>query len=106
MAEEIQPTKRHKSSEIHTQNNIPQASPIGDELDTQLLNPIGEEELKLDGNKDDNSEEERNPFLDTDVCKTLDDHLILITNKLPGLDHLSLQINSLGQLCIASERPP
>jgi hypothetical protein len=44
MAEERQPTKRHKTSETHIQHDISQASSIGDELDPQILNPSGDEE--------------------------------------------------------------
>ena len=88
MAEETQPTKRHKPSEIHTQNDIPQGTPIGEDLDTQLPIPIGGEEFKQDGNVDDNSEGEQNSFIDTGGCKPLDDYLIFITNKLPEFDHL------------------
>jgi hypothetical protein len=82
MAEEKQPTKRHKPSEIHTQNDIPQGIPIGEDLDTQLPIPIGGEEFKPDGNGDNNSEGEHNSFIDTDACKTLDDYLNFITNTL------------------------
>ena len=46
MAEENQPTKRHKSSDTHTEHDTTQASPIGDDLDPQFLIPIGEEEYK------------------------------------------------------------
>jgi hypothetical protein len=52
MAEDNQPTKRHKTSNTHTEHNTTQASPIGDELDSQILIAIGEEENKqeTDGN--------------------------------------------------------
>ena len=61
---------------------------------------IGEEERKQDGNEDDNSAEELNPFLDTDVCKTLDEYLNSVTNKLPGFDHLHVLVsaNLLGEV--------
>jgi hypothetical protein len=94
MAKETQPTKRYKLSETHIQNDIPQASPIGDDLDTQLLIPIGGEERKQDGNEDDTSEGEHNSFLDTDACKTLDDYLNFITNKLPEFDHLHALVSA------------
>jgi hypothetical protein len=35
MAEEIQRAKLHKTLETHTEHNTEQASPIGDELDSQ-----------------------------------------------------------------------
>jgi hypothetical protein len=59
MAEESQSTKRHKTSEIHTQNDIPQGTPIGEDLDSHVPIPIGEEELKQDGNGNDDSEGEQ-----------------------------------------------
>jgi hypothetical protein len=73
MAEDTQPTKRHKSYNIHTEHDILQPSPIRDELDSQLPIHIGEEELKQENlrepDENDHSEGERNPFLDTAVCK-------------------------------------
>jgi hypothetical protein len=76
-----------KKHNPQTHTNHPK-HPIGDDLDTQLVIPIGGEERKLDGNEDDSSEGEHNSFLDTDACKTLDDYLNFITNKLPEFDHL------------------
>ena len=100
MAEESQPTKRYKTSETHTQNDIPQGTPIGEDLDSHLPNPIGEEELKQDGNGKDDSEGEQISFMDTDVCKSLDDHLNLITNNLPEFKHLHALVsaNLLGEV--------
>ena len=94
MAEEKQPTKRYKSSETHTQNDIPQGTPIGEDLDTQFPIPIGGEEIKQDGHGNDNSGGEQSSFTDTDVCKTLDDYLNLITNKLPEFDHLHALVSA------------
>jgi hypothetical protein len=94
VAEESQPTKRYKSSETHTQNDKPQGTPIGEDLDTQSPIPIVEDEFKQDGNGNDNSEGEQSSFTDTDVCKTLDDHLNLITNKLPEFDHLHALVSA------------
>jgi hypothetical protein len=75
MAEETQPTKRYKTSETHIQHDISQASPIGDELDPQIINPIGVEgqtQIPLDEH---DSEKDGNPFNDTDARKSLDDYL-------------------------------
>ena len=71
MAEETQPNKKHKSSLTYSQHDIPQASPIGDELDTFLPIPIGQEEKRENGY--DNSEGESS-FRETDVCTILDDN--------------------------------
>ena len=46
MAEKSQTTKRHKTSETHTQHDLPQVTPIGEDLDPRIPIPIGEEELK------------------------------------------------------------
>ena len=46
MAEESQPTKRHKTSNTHIQHDFPQESPNGDDLDSQILIPTGEDEQK------------------------------------------------------------
>jgi hypothetical protein len=75
MAEESQPTKRHKPPDTHTEHDILQASPNGDELDSQLPFPNGEEEVKL--NDDDSTESGRDKkfFLDSDIRKALDDKL-------------------------------
>ena len=87
MAEENQPTKRHKSSDTHTEHDTTQASPIRDDLDPQFLIPIGEEEYKQEPDGNDLSERERNPFLDTDIRKSLDDKLQFITGSLPKFKH-------------------
>ena len=73
MAEENQPTKRYKTWNTHNEHDISQASPVGDELDPQLLIPIGEEENKQETDENDQSERERNTFLDTDGRKSLYD---------------------------------
>jgi hypothetical protein len=88
MVEDTQPTKRYKSSETHTQNDIPQGTPIGEDLDTQFSIPIGGEKFKQDVNGNDNSEGKQSSVTDTDVCKTLDDYSNLITNKFPEFDSL------------------
>ena len=100
MAEESQTTKRHKTSETHTQHDLPQGTPIGEDLDPQIPIPIGEEELKQDGNGNDDSEGEQNSFRDTDTCKILDDHLNLITSNLPEFKHLHALVsaNLLGEV--------
>jgi hypothetical protein len=46
IAEENQPLKRYKTSNTHNEHDIPQASPIRDELDSQNPISIGEEESK------------------------------------------------------------
>ena len=46
MTEETQPTKRHKISNTLIEHDISQASPIGDELGSQIIIPIEEEEHK------------------------------------------------------------
>ena len=57
MVEENQPKKRHKTSNTHTEHDILQASPIGDELDLQIIISIGEEENKQE--TDENYQSER-----------------------------------------------
>ena len=57
--------------------------PLGRTLIHKFQFPLAEEELKQDGNGNDDSEGEQSSFMDTDVCKSLDDHLNLITNNLP-----------------------
>ena len=68
MAEESQTTKRHKTSETHTQHDLPQGTPIGEDLDPQIPIPIGEEEFKQDGNGNDNSEGEGTKLLHGHRC--------------------------------------
>ena len=63
MAEESQPTKRHKQSETHTEQNIPQASPNGDELDTQMPFPMGKRNINWTTMILWNQDEKRNSFL-------------------------------------------
>jgi hypothetical protein len=67
MAEESQPTKHYKTSETHMEQGISQASPNGDELDSQSPFPNGEEEVIL--NDDDSTESGRDKkfFLDSDI---------------------------------------
>ena len=88
MAEESQPTKRHKPSDTQVEHDISQASPNGDELDSQSPFPNGEEEVKL--NDDDSTESGRDKkfFLDSDIRKALDDKIRLITETLPKFQHL------------------
>ena len=69
MAEEIQPTKRHKPSETHTQDDLPQGTPIGEDLDSQTLIPAGEEENKQIPLNDLESDKEENTFNDSDARK-------------------------------------
>ena len=88
MAEESQPTKRHKQSGTHTEQNILQASPNGDELDTQMPFPHGEEENKLDNDDSVESGRDKKFFLDSDIRQTLDDKLEIITATLPKFQHL------------------
>ena len=83
MAEESQPTKRHKQSETHTEHDILQASPNGDELDTQSPFPNGEGETKLDNDDSTESGRDKKFFLDSDIRQTLDDKLVIITATLP-----------------------
>ena len=104
MAEESQPTKRHKQSETHTEHDILQASPNGDELDTQMLLPHGEEENKLDNDDSVNSGREKKFFLDSDIRQTLDDKLVIITATLPKFQHLHGLISC--QLLSEVERIP
>ena len=100
MAEEIQPTKKHKNNMISTLTDIqeceligvhlptplvnPQpeeAEPIGAQLSTQSAIPIGEE-AKLDATHSSES------FLDSDARKTIDDNLNLVTRDLPKFSSL------------------
>ena len=71
MAEELHNTKRHKTSETHALHDLPQGTPIGEDLDPQIPIPIGEEELQQDGNGNDDSEGEQKSFRDTDTVKFL-----------------------------------
>lgn len=100
MAEENQRTKQHKSSDIHIEHDTTQASPIGDDLDPQLLIPIEEEKHKQEPDGNDLSEGERNPFLDTDIRKSLDDKLQFITGSLPKFEHQHALVSSqlLGEI--------
>jgi hypothetical protein len=65
MAEETQPTKRYKTSNTHIEQNIPQESSVGDDLDSQILIPIGGEEQKQIPLDDHESDKEGNMFLMT-----------------------------------------
>ena len=98
MAEEIQPTKRHKPSETHTQDDLPQGTPIGEDLDSQTLIPAGEEENKQIPLNDLESDKEENTFNDSDARKSLDDCLFSITKDLPDLknSHGLISANMLG----------
>ena len=100
MAEESHISKRHKTSETHTQHDLPQGTPIGEDLDPQIQFPSGEEELKQDGDGKDDSEGEQNSFRVTDTCKILDDHLNLITSNLPEFKHRHALVsaNLLGEV--------
>ena len=73
MAEESQPTKRHKTSKTHTQHDFLQESLNGDDLDLQIPIPTGEEEQKQIPPDDHDSEKDGNTFNDTDARKSLDD---------------------------------
>jgi hypothetical protein len=94
MAEENQPTKRHKTSDTHTEHDTTQASPIGDDLDLQIPIPIGEEEYKQETDGNDLSERERNSFLDTDNSKSLDEKLQFTTGSLPKFEHQHALVSS------------
>ena len=98
MAETSQHTKRHKPSETHTQDDLPQGSPIGEDLDPQTLIPDGEEENKQNPSNDYESDKEDNTFNDSDARKSLDDCLFSITKDLPDLktSHGLLSANMLG----------
>jgi hypothetical protein len=67
MVEKNQPTKRYKTSNTHTERDISQASPIGYELDSYTPISIADEENKREIDENDQSERERDTFLDTDV---------------------------------------
>jgi hypothetical protein len=73
MAEEIQPTKRHKPSDTYTQDDLPQGTPIGEDLDPQIPIPAGEEENKQIPLNDHELDKEENTFNDSDARKSLDD---------------------------------
>ena len=98
MAEEIQPTKRHKTSNTHIEHDIPQESPIGDDLDSQILIPTGEDEQKQIPLDDHESDKDGNLFNDSDARKSLDDYLFSITKDLPDFKtrHGLLSANMLG----------
>jgi hypothetical protein len=82
MAEEIQPTKRHKPSNPHIEQNIPQESSVGNDLDSQTLIPTGGEEHKQIPSDDHEYDKEGNLFNDSDARKSLDDCLFSITKDL------------------------
>jgi hypothetical protein len=98
MAEEIQPTKRHKPSNPHIEQNIPQESSVGNDLDSQILIPTGGEEHKQIPLDDHESDKEGNLFNNSDARKSLDDCLFSITKDLPDLktSHGLLSANMLG----------
>jgi hypothetical protein len=94
MAEENQPPKQHKSSNIHTEHSIPQVSPIRDDLDSQIPIPIGEMENTREAEENAHSDSERNTILETDVRKSLDDKLQFITGSLPNFEHQHALVSS------------
>jgi hypothetical protein len=98
MAEEIQPTKRHKTSNTHIEHNIPQKSPNGDDLDSQNLIPTGEDEQKQIHSDNHESDKDGNLFDDSDSRKSLDDYLFSITKDPPDFktSHSLLSANMLG----------
>jgi hypothetical protein len=98
MAEESQPTKRHKTSDTHTQHDFPQESPNGDDLDSQIPILTGEDEQKQIPLDDHDSDKDGNTFNDTDARKSLDDYLFYITKDLPHFKtrHGLLSANMLG----------
>jgi hypothetical protein len=65
MAEETQPTKRHKTCNIRLEHNIPQESPNGDDIDPQILIPTGEDEQKQIPLDDHESDKDGNTFNDS-----------------------------------------
>ena len=94
MTEESQPTKRHKTSETHNQHDFSQESLNGDDLDSQILIPTGEEEQK----QIPPSEKVGNTFNGTDARKSFDDYLFCIIKDLPAFKtrHGLLSANMLG----------
>jgi hypothetical protein len=98
MAEESQPTKRHKTLETHTQHDFPQESPNEDDLDSQIPIPTGEDEQKQIPLDDYDSDKDGNTSHDSDARKSLDDFLFSITKDLPDIKsrHNLLSANMLG----------
>ena len=78
MAEESQPSKRLQTSETHTQHDIPQESPNGDDLDSQFPIPTGEDEQKQIPLDECDSDKEGSNFNDTDARKSLDTRWLFI----------------------------
>jgi hypothetical protein len=70
----------HKTSETHNQHDFSQESPNGDDLDSQILIPTGEEEQK----QIPPSEKVGNTFNGTDARKSFDDYLFCIIKDLPA----------------------
>ena len=62
MAEESQITKRHKTSEIHTQHDLPQGIPIGEDLDPQIPIPLGKKNWNKTETETMTLKENKNPL--------------------------------------------
>ena len=84
MAEETQPTKRHKNNITSTLTDIQECELIGVHLPTPLVNPIGDE-AKVDAPLANET------FMDSDARLLIDDNLSNITRDLPEFQTLHAQ---------------
>jgi hypothetical protein len=76
MAEESQPVKRYKLTNLPDETQSEEPEPIGVQIPTQLVIPVGEE-AKADAALFNEA------FMESDARKTIDDNLIYITQDLP-----------------------
>ena len=84
MAEETQPTKRHKNNITSTLTDIHECELIGVHLPTPLVNPIGDE-AKVDAPLANEN------FMNSDARLLIDDNLLNITRDLPEFQKLHAQ---------------
>ena len=84
MAEETQPTKKHKKNTISTLTDIQECELIGVHLSTPLVNPIGDE-AKVDAPLANET------FMDSDARLIIDDNILNITRDLPNSRNYTLK---------------
>jgi hypothetical protein len=84
MAEESQPTKKHKNNTISTLTDIQECESIGVHLPTPIVNPIGDE-AKVDAPLANEN------FMNSDARILIDDNLLNITRDLPEFQKLHAQ---------------
>ena len=84
MAEESQPTKKHKNNTISTLTDIQECESIGVHIPTPIVNPIGDE-AKVDAPLANEN------FMNSDARLLIDDNLLNITRDLPEFQKLHAQ---------------